>query len=205
MREPNKTPKKKGPLSPLFVELTEGCPLYERGRRHGKPEIMLAAMVSGNEKTRRLGHDVGNNGAVFFIVLCLIFFAATYSWPDWPGYRSNGIPFLVAVLLGRLLVEASSPLSQLIGLGFGATALWYITLVAAGAMLSEYLINLEPLWSTIHPFFFPCSWNKACCTVPFLSVLVWLLPRVWGIPKRDWTSSKQVFKPDWSMQRWRWW
>lgn len=53
---------------------------------------------------------------------------------------------LLGVLIlgtGRLIVEASSALSSVIGMGMGAQAFWYLTPLAGGAMLVRILINSE--------------------------------------------------------------
>ncbi len=50
---------------------------------------------------------------------------------------------LLVLLIGRILVEASVPVSNAVGMGMGGNALWYATPFAAGAILVRILINSE--------------------------------------------------------------
>jgi len=50
---------------------------------------------------------------------------------------------LLVVLIGRIFMELSGPLSQVVGLAMGPSSLWYAVPFAGGAMLVRILINSE--------------------------------------------------------------
>jgi cyclic-di-AMP phosphodiesterase PgpH len=147
-RTQQSTQKKVKSIKPVIRKIDRGLSIVRKGDAVSlNQEIMLAAMISGKDNGLGVwGTLLATIVLCSFIVLSLYFFAASYIRKFSKLVRDiEAMVFLslLVVLCARLVVEVSFPLSQLIGFGFGSKALWYITPVAAGAMLIRILMNSE--------------------------------------------------------------
>jgi putative nucleotidyltransferase with HDIG domain len=139
----------------VVIQVKRGTALVRQGDvvTQSKVEV-LAALRKSQEK-----HGVGGALlalAVFtaLVLISLYTFASGYikKFSTQPrDLEAAAFLALLVVAIGRLCVEMSDPLAEVVGLGMNDSSLWFLAPVAGGAMLTRILVNSETalMWTLV--------------------------------------------------------